>query len=198
MTQVNIRNKGEIIGRLPRDIVVRTNADGSRKVLFTVIVDHDYTSRDGSRGSDAIPVEAFMSGNTSGLGPYENLHEGDLVLVSTRLKTDRYTKNGVEVFETKVESRGVEYLEPKSVTQARHQKKLAERLAAAQQENQQLTGQAPVAQPAVQPVDQAVAPVAEQAQAQTPAMPAQPAGFAPGGNTGQAAAPAFAGGPSNA
>lgn len=147
----NPRNSGTVIGRLTKDPVVFTNQDGSKKVAFTLMSDHDYTDAQGNRGADAVPVEAFVRATTNGTGPFASIHKGDLVVVAVKLKQDRYQKNGVEVFELKAVVQSITFLEPRSVTQAR----VSERVAAAEAQNQALQTQvqdpapAAVAAPAV-------------------------------------------------
>ena len=150
----NPRNSGTVVGRLANDPKVFENKDGSKKVLFTVYADRNYTNAQNERGSDGVPVEAFVRAQTQGLGPYANIHKGDLVAVGYALRMDRYVKNGNEVYELKVSAVDITFLEPKSVTQAR----LAERVAKAEQENTAARAAAPA-----------------QAQAQNQAQPAQQA-----------------------
>lgn len=133
----NPRNSGTVIGRLTKDPVVFTNQDGSKKVAFTLMSDHDYTDAQGNRGADAVPVEAFVRATTNGTGPFASIHKGDLVAVAVKLKQDRYQKNGVEVFELKAVVQSITFLEPRSVTQAR----VSERVAAAEAQNQALQTQ---------------------------------------------------------
>ncbi|WP_340375869.1 single-stranded DNA-binding protein [Streptomyces sp. SS7] len=138
----NPRNNGQLIGRLANDPKVFENKDGSKKVLFTVFTDRAYTNAQNQRDSDAVPVEAFVRAQTQGLGPYANIHKGDLVAVGFSLRMDRYTKNGEQVFDLKVISEDITFLEPRSVTQAR----LNERVQNAEAQNQALQAQAaPVA-----------------------------------------------------
>lgn len=138
----NPRNNGQLIGRLANDPKVFENKDGSKKVLFTVFTDRAYTNAQNQRDSDAVPVEAFVRAQTQGLGPYANIHKGDLVAVGYTLRMDRYTKNGEPVFDLKVISEDITFLEPRSVTQAR----LNERVQNAEAQNQALQAQAaPVA-----------------------------------------------------
>lgn len=145
----NPRNSGNVIGRLTKDPVVFTNQDGSKKVAFTLMADHNYTDQQGNRGADAVPVEAFVRATTNGLGPFASIHKGDLVAVNVKLRQDRYKKNGVEVFELKAIVEDITFLEPRSVTQAR----VNERVAAAEAQNQALQSQAPApAAAAAQPV----------------------------------------------
>ena len=145
----NPRNNGTVVGRLANDPKVFENKDGSKKVLFTVFADRNYTNAQNERQSDGIPVEAFVRSQTQGLGPYANIHKGDLVAVGYTLRMDRYSKNGEQVFDLKVTAEDITFLEPRSVTQAR----LAERVVNAEAENQAIRREpavavAPAAQPA--------------------------------------------------
>lgn len=136
----NIRNFGSITGRLANDPKIFTNSDGSKKVLMTVMVDRGYVDRNtNQRPSDAIDVEAFVNKATNGNGPFGRIHKGDKVQFATELRKDVYQKNGQTVYEQKVIVTDVDFLEPKSVTDAR----LAERVAKAEAQNQQLNAQAP-------------------------------------------------------
>lgn len=139
----NVRNSGNVIGRLTKDPVVFENKDGSKKVAFTLMVDHNYTDAQGNRGADAVPVEAFVRATTNGTGPFASIHKGDLVGVAIKLRQDRYTKNGAEVFELKAIVEDITFLEPRSVTQAR----VSERVAAVEAQNQALQAQAPAPVP---------------------------------------------------
>lgn len=142
----NPRNTGVVTGRLANDPKVFENSDGSKKVLFTLMADRNYTNAQNERGSDAIDLEAFINKATTSTGPYANVHRGDLVTVQTTLRKDVYVKNGQTVYELKVVAEEITFLEPKTVTQAR----LAERVAKAEAQNQALQGQGPAAAP--QPV----------------------------------------------
>jgi single-strand DNA-binding protein len=138
----NPRNNGQLIGRLANDPRAFENRDGSKKVLFTVFTDRNYTNGQNQRDSDAVPVEAFVRSQTQGLGPYSNIHKGDLVAVAYTLRMDRYSKEGEQVFDLKVISEDITFLEPRSVTQAR----LNERVQNAEAQNHALQAQAaPVA-----------------------------------------------------
>ncbi|MFB7918937.1 single-stranded DNA-binding protein [Streptomyces sp. NPDC056061] len=137
----NPRNNGNLLGRLANDPKVFKNRDGSKKVMFTVFADRNFTNAAGERQSDAIPVEAFVRATTPGTGPFDNIHKGDLVALSTSLRMDHYTKNGSEVFDVKVVVEGITFVEPRSVTQAR----LSERVRDAEAQNRALHAQAPAA-----------------------------------------------------
>jgi single-strand DNA-binding protein len=154
----NPRNTGTRIGRLARDPKVFTNKDGSKTVLFTLMVDRNYTNAQDVREADAIDLEAFVSNKTNGNGPYDRIHAGDLVAVQDTIRKNVYQKNGQTVYEQKLMAEEITFLESKTTTQAR----LAKRAAEAEAENRALQAQA-----------QADAPVAEQPVA--PAQSAEPA-----------------------
>jgi len=139
----NPRNTGTVIGRLASDPQIFDNKDDSKKVRFTLMVDRNFTNAQNERQSDAIDVEAFVNKAANGAGPYSNVHKGDLVSVQSTLRKDVYEKNGATVYELKVVAEEITYLEPKSVTQARFQKRLQD----AEAQNQALQAQAPAPQP---------------------------------------------------
>lgn len=123
----NASNMGTLVGRLARDPHVFDNSDGSKKVVFTVYAERNYTTAGGERPADAIPVEAFVSKTVNGLGPYAHIHQGDLVALQTTLQANAYEKNGQKVYETKVVVEDIKFLESRATTQGR----LAQRMAAA-------------------------------------------------------------------
>ena len=95
----NIRNYGMVTGRLTADPDVRVNADGSRKVRFTVAAQDSYTDKEGKRGSQVLPLEAFISANRSGNGAYDCINGGDLVSCSYTVNNNNYTdKHGQKVY----------------------------------------------------------------------------------------------------
>lgn len=175
----NPRNTGTLIGRLARDPKVFENADGSKKVLATVMVDRDYTVGDGderTRPSDGIPVEAFYGKTAPSTGLWGYVHKGDLIGVQTTLQFQSYDKGSETVYETKVIAESITALEPKSVTTGR----LAERAAA----NDHAAAAATAAVTA--PVAPAPAPVRPAAQPSQPAQPTLPAQASQAGQAGQA------------
>lgn len=153
----NPNSTAAALGRLANDPKVFENKDGSKKVMLTAYVDREYTDRQGNRISDALPFEAFVRAETRGAGPYAHVHKGDLVGLSYEPRLNRYTKNGAEVFEVKLEIQNISFLEPRATTQAR----LAERVTKAEAQNQNLHAQAaPVA--AAAPAVAHASPVDEQ------------------------------------
>lgn len=154
----NPRNNGNLVGRLAGDPKVFENSDGSKKVLFTVFADRNFTNAQGERQSDGISVEAFVRAQTPGIGPFSNIHKGDLVALGTTLRVDRYAKNGETVYDLKVIVEDITFLEPRSVTQAR----LGERVAAAEAQNAQLAQAPAAAAPAAVPAGAVASPVQDE------------------------------------
>ena len=163
MARINTRNYGIALGRLAGDPRFFENSDGSRTVRFTVLVDQDFTDRNGERGTDAIPVERFIPNDRSN-GVFDMIHKGDLVEVAYRVTTDSYTdRSGERHFATKLIVADVQMLESRETTS----KRLAKRVATQDAANRaaQLATTAPAA-----PVAPAPAPVAPQAPVYDDAM----------------------------
>ena len=161
MARINPRNNGTAIGRLASDPRFFDNKDGSRTVRFTVLVDQDFVSANGERGTDAVPVERFIP-TDRGNGVFDMIHQGDLVQVSYRTTTDTYVdRNGERRYVTKLIVADVQMLESRKVTTER----LAKRAAQQDAQNRAVQQSAPIAAPVVPaPVQQVAAtPVAASA-----------------------------------
>lgn len=153
MARINPKNFGVAIGRLASDPRFFNNRDGSRTVRFTVLVDQDFVSAGGERGTDAVSVERFIP-NDRGNGVFDMIHQGDLVEVSYRVTTDSYVdRNDERRYVTKLIVSDVQMLESRKVTTER----LAKRVA--QQDAQNRAAQAAQSAPVDAPVQQ-VAPAA--------------------------------------
>ena len=123
---LNIDNFGMVDGRLTEDPVVFTNSDGSRKVRIKVAVQDNYMTKDNKRGTQFIPLEAFVPAD-KGLGLYENMGEGDKVKAEFSLRNNNYTdKDGVAHYELIAVIDSIKKQEPKSVTDARKAAKAQE------------------------------------------------------------------------
>ena len=133
-------NHGILVGRLARDPKIFSNTDGSHKVVFTVFANRNFKNAQGEVLSDAIPVEAFVRKETDfAKTPFASIHRGDQVALNTALRMDSYVRNGENVYDLKVVVEDITFLESRQVTQAR----LAERVAAAEQTNQEARAAAP-------------------------------------------------------
>lgn len=126
-------NTASIVGRLARDPKRFENKDGSEKVKFTVMVDRPWKNADGTRGSDAIPVEAFIRKEIDfAKTPFAMIHQGDQVALTTSLRSDTYNDSqGEKVYTLKVVVDNISFLEPKSVTDGRLAERQAEAATAA-------------------------------------------------------------------
>ena len=88
---MSVKNHGTATGRLAADPRVFINADGSKKVLFTLMVDRHFRNREtGERASDAIPLEAWVAATTEGTGPFQYLGTGDLITVFYTVRSSTY------------------------------------------------------------------------------------------------------------
>ena len=124
----NIRNYGIVTGRLTKDPAVYNNADGSRKVRFTVAAQDQFTDGHGNRGSQFIPLEAFIPAKQQGNGAYDYLDCGDLVSCSYTVQNNHYKdRNGEMVYGLVLLVDSVALLESRTSKEAR----LAAREAAA-------------------------------------------------------------------
>lgn len=116
----NIRNYGVVTGRLTKDPDIRTNADGSRKVRFTVAVPDSFTDREGKRGSQFLPMEAFITSSHNGNGAFAYMNEGDLVSCSYTVHNNNYTdRNGQRVYGLVLLVDDIALLETKASKEAR-------------------------------------------------------------------------------
>lgn len=98
-TMKNIRNYGIVTGRLTKDPAVYNNSDGSRKIRFTVAAQNQFTDSDGNRGSQFIPLEAFIPAKQADNGPFDYLDCGDLVSCSYTVQNNNYKdRNGEMVY----------------------------------------------------------------------------------------------------
>lgn len=142
----NPSNNSNLIGRLAGDPKIFENKDGSKKVLFTLYADRNYLNSKGERDSDALPLEAFVPAKVNGVGPYSNIHKGDLVAVGSTLRMDTYQDaSGKTVYKLKVIAEDIRFLESRSVTSGRLNARIEaaqNALQAAQSQNQAAAVQA--------------------------------------------------------
>lgn len=122
-----IKNSGQVIGRLAADVMSFANKDGSKKVYLALMVDRNWVASDGQRGSDRVSLEAWVSAATNGLGVYDHMHVGDLVALTYSVRSGSYVveSTGEVVYQQSLVVDRVELLEPRSVTVARRERRLA-------------------------------------------------------------------------
>lgn len=129
----NPNNFGTLHGRLARDFKQFPNADGSVTLLGSLAVDRDYTDRGGNVVTDYPNISIFVPASVQNLGPWANVHEGDLIGVLFSLERAKYTnaQNEVVYPNNTVAIDGFpRYHEPKAVTEKRKADKDAKRQAA--------------------------------------------------------------------
>lgn len=116
----NMRNFGIVTGRLTKDPDFHDNRDGSRKIRFTIAAQNQFADKDGKRGSQFIPLEAFIPAKQNGNGVYGYLEQGDLVSCSYTLQNNNYKdKNGEMVYGIVQLVDSVTLLETKASKEAR-------------------------------------------------------------------------------
>lgn len=118
----NPLNNGTLTGRVAQEIKEFPNADGSKVLLITLAVDNNFVSGPERKAkTQFVPVRAFLAKSVNGRGSWDRVGKGDLVSVSTRIACEPYTKNGETVYpDPTIEVDGFpQFLEPKSVTEAR-------------------------------------------------------------------------------
>ncbi len=108
-------NKVILIGRLTKDPETRQLPTGSACTNFTVAVDRTFSSRDGERSADFIPVVTW---NKTAENCARYLTKGSRVGVSGRLQTRSYQANdGSRRYVTEVVADEVEFLTTRSEQQ---------------------------------------------------------------------------------
>lgn len=108
-------NKVILIGRLTKDPETRQIPTGSACTNFTVAVDRTFSSRDGERSADFIPVVTW---NKTAENCARYLTKGSRVGVSGRIQTRSYQANdGSKRYVTEVVADEVEFLTTRSEQQ---------------------------------------------------------------------------------
>jgi len=127
---MNMNNYAILRGRLVSDPAVFANKDGSSKVKFTLAVEDNYKGKDGKRGAQMIPTEAFVKDFAK--SPFNNIHKGDKISAQCSLRTNNYTdKDGKAVYSTIIFVENIQFEESKAVTTARAAENAAKAAAAA-------------------------------------------------------------------
>lgn len=115
----NLRNSGRVIGRLTKDPVIFTNKDGSRKIMITIAARDNFKAKDGSTGTQFVPVEAFVPANKQGNGVYDYMSKGHMVGVEYEVRNNNYKdKDGKDHYEISLLVQTVDLMEPKKTNTA--------------------------------------------------------------------------------
>jgi len=122
----NTRNFGVATGRVSKGLTIHNNKDGSRKIQFTVAAPDNYVGKDGNRGTQFIPLEAFIPASQKGNGAFDYIDCGDMVSISYSIRNNNYTgKDGVPVYGLTLMADDVALLESKASKEARQAAKAA-------------------------------------------------------------------------
>lgn len=129
----NLNNFGKVCGRLTKDPVILNNKDGSRKALFTIAVQDNFKSKDGTRHTQFVQLETFIAANRTNNGALDYMHKGDLVAVGFSVRSNVYTDNasGKTVYNQVLLADNFALMEPKNVTDARQKNAPAQTTASA-------------------------------------------------------------------
>lgn len=98
------------IGRITKDIELKTTQSGKSVASFTLAVNKDFKNADGNYDADFINCVAFGQ-QAETISKY--VHKGDKFGVTGKLNTRTYEKNGSKVYVTEVNVDGFEFLESK-------------------------------------------------------------------------------------
>ena len=101
-------NKVEIVGRLTRDVEIRTTESGTVTARFSIAVSRRFKNAEGVYEADFINCVAF--GKTA-----EFISKGSMIGVTGRIQTGNYTnKDGQKVYTTDVVIEECEFVTGKS------------------------------------------------------------------------------------
>lgn len=116
----NPNNTGIVIGHMTDEVKVFTNKDGSRKIMYTVAASDNFKDKDGNRGTQFIPLEAFVRADKADNGVYDRMHKGDAVAVTYSVRNNNYTKeSGEKVYGITLLTDAVSLLDSKATSDAR-------------------------------------------------------------------------------
>ena len=117
---MNMRNFGLVEGRVTKNPVIFTNADGSRKIMLTVAAQDNFTDKEGKRNTQFVNLEGFVPASKNTNGVFDYIHKGDLIGVEYTVRTNNYTaKSGEEVYSQVLFIQLIDLKESKATTDAR-------------------------------------------------------------------------------
>ena len=105
-------NKVFLIGRLTRDPELRYTGSNIPVATFTIAVNRNYTSQNGEREADFIPVVVWRK-QAENVKNYTN--QGSLVAIDGRIQVRNYDdKDGVKRYVTEVIADNIQFLDTKA------------------------------------------------------------------------------------
>ena len=104
-------NKVILIGRVTKDVELKTTTTGKSVASFTLAVNRDYKNADGNYDADFINCVAYGQ-QAETISKY--VRKGDKFGVDGKIKTRTYDKqDGSKVYVTEIDVTGFEFLESK-------------------------------------------------------------------------------------
>lgn len=103
-------NKVILIGRITKDVELKTTTSGKSVASFTLAVNKDYKNADGKYDANFISCVSFGQ-QAEIISKF--VHKGDKLGVSGKLNTRTYEKNGIKVYVTEIIVDGFDFLESK-------------------------------------------------------------------------------------
>ena len=104
-------NKVQIIGRLGRDPEARNLPNGGQVVNFNVATDRKWT-KDGERQVETEWHRVTAFGKLAEICS-DYLKKGSMVYIEGRIKTDKYQKDGIDVYTTGIIAESMQMLDSK-------------------------------------------------------------------------------------
>lgn len=99
------------IGRVTKDVVLKTTTSGKSIVTFTLAVNRDYKNAEGKYDADFITCVAY-EGIAETISKF--VHKGDRFGVTGRIQTRTYDKqDGSKGYSTEIIVKGYDFLESK-------------------------------------------------------------------------------------
>lgn len=111
-------NKVNLIGRLTRDVELRTTQGGVSVSSFTLAVNRRFKNAEGNYDADFINCVAWRQ---SAEYLSKNYSKGDMVGISGSIQTRNYEKDGNTVYITEVVADEIHYVGGKKPAQASSQ-----------------------------------------------------------------------------
>lgn len=117
---MNMSNFGMVTGRLVKDPVTYTNADGSRKTKITIATQNNYrNSQTGEKEAQFLPLEYFTPVDRDDLQVFNYMYKGDKVTIQYTLKNVQYTdSDNRKVYNIVLQIENIRLDETKSSTHA--------------------------------------------------------------------------------
>ena len=105
-------NKVILMGRLTKDPIVNSSANGS-VARYTLAVDRRFVKRDDANAQTADFISIVVFGKGAEFAE-KYLHKGTKVVVSGRIQTGSYQKDGQTIYTTDVVAEDQEFAESKN------------------------------------------------------------------------------------